>query len=467
MNGRTWQVAIVGTFDVENYGDLLFPIIAQAELSKRLGAVHLQRFSYNSRPAEQWPYPVTSLSELPGQAEHLDGLLIGGGFLIRFDKLVAEGYGPASPSIHHPTGYWLTPALIALQHATPVIWNAPGMHCNNIPEWAAPLVKLALEQSQYVRVRDNLSRDALAALSSEIDIEVLPDTAFGLPDLIDEQQPSRPFIHLCEQAGLTGPYIVIHAIHVIEPFLRLFEQHPQAFEHYQFLVLPIGPVLGDDPSIVTRHLPHAISLPFWPEPLLLAEILSQAQAVIGHSYHLAISALAFGVPVFCSADLTAGKYTALADFKSLHALPDVETIDARWFLDRAGKTRPCAAAQAAAQQVNTHWDQVATIIKRGKTSSAQALDAFWQGLPILLETAAEHRDTPHIETAPSVVDTDLAGERAVLHARLSTQQQQITSLNQRLAQSEAKVLELQDSSSFRITAPLRSIARGLRTLRER
>src|SRR5207253_5746895 len=142
--------------------------------------------------------------------------------------------------------------------------------------------------------------------------------------------------------------------HMVEPFLRLFEQYPQAFEHYQFLALPIGPVLGDHPSIVTRHLPHAISLPEWPEPLLLAEILSRAEAVIGHSYHLAISALAFGVPVFCSADLSAGKYTALADFESLHALPDVETIDAQWFLDRAGKTRPCAAAQAAALQVSTH-----------------------------------------------------------------------------------------------------------------
>lgn len=175
---------------------------------------------------------------------------------------------------------------------------------------------MALEQSQYVRVRDALSRDALGALTQQAEIEVLPDTAFGLPRLIDEQQPGAEFVRLREQAGLTGPYIVIHAIHVVESFVKLFEDHAEAFQGYQFLVVPIGPVLGDDPSVIAARLPQAITLSFWPEPLLMAEILSQAQAVIGHSYHLAITALAFGVPVFCSADLTTGKYTALAEFDS-------------------------------------------------------------------------------------------------------------------------------------------------------
>ncbi|MCW1247327.1 polysaccharide pyruvyl transferase family protein, partial [Pseudomonas sp. SAICEU22] len=190
-------------------------------------------------------------------------------------------------------------------------------------------------------------------------------------------------------AGLTGPYIVIHAIHVVESFMKLFENHPEAFQDYQFLVVPIGPVLGDDPSVIAGRLPGAITLSFWPEPLLMAEIISQAQAVIGHSYHLAITALAFGVPVFCSADLTTGKYTALAGFDSLHALPDPATIDPQWFVARLGKTRPTPAAQAAADQLVDHWDRVAAIIRQGKTSSQPVLGAFLQHLPNLLEAAAE------------------------------------------------------------------------------
>ncbi len=458
---RGWQVAIFGTFDVENYGDLLFPIIAEAELGRRLGPVELHRFSYHEKRRPEWPYAVTSLTELPGMAASLDGVLIGGGFLIRFDKVVAHGYGPPTADIHHPTGYWLTPALIALQHAIPVIWNAPGMHCNDVPPWARPLLTMALEQSQYVRVRDALTRDTLGALAQHADIDVLPDTAFGLPNLIDEQQPSAEFIRLREHAGLTGPYIVIHAIHVVESFMKLFENHPEAFQDYQFLVVPIGPVLGDDPSVIAGRLPGAITLSFWPEPLLMAEIISQAQAVIGHSYHLAITALAFGVPVFCSADLTTGKYTALAGFDSLHALPDPATIDPQWFVARLGKTRPSLAAQAAADQLVDHWDRVAAIIRQGKTSSQPVLGAFLQHLPNLLEAAAEGDEPALAESSIKPV----VPEPGTLEPPPNlAQQQRIVQLSQQLALSDARMLELQNSNSFRMTAPLRSIARGIRNL---
>lgn len=463
---HTWQVAICGTFDVENYGDLLFPIIAEAELARRLGRVELHRFSYHEKKPPEWPYAVTSLTELPHVAARLDGVLIGGGFLIRFDKVVAHGYGPTTPDIHHPTGYWLTPALIALQHAIPVIWNAPGMHCNGIPDWARPLLTMALEQSQYVRVRDALTRDTLGALTQRAEIEVLPDTAFGLPRLIDEQQPCAEFIRLRESAGLTGPYIVIHAIHVVESFVKLFEDQPEAFQDYQFLVVPIGPVLGDDPSVIAARLPGAITLAVWPEPLLMAEIISQAQAVIGHSYHLAITALAFGVPVFCSADLTTGKYTALAGFDSLHALPEAGTIDPQWFVSRVGKTRPSPAALEAADRLVEHWDRVATIIRQGKTSSQPALGAFMQHLPNLLEAAVQGHGPLAVESTAShiVPEPGIIEPAPDLAAQDLAQQHRIVQLSQQLALSDARMLELQNSNSFRMTAPLRSIARGIRNL---
>ena len=161
MRDREWQIGLCGTFDVENYGDLLFPLIAEAELTERLGTVKLHRFSYHARTPPNWPYTVTSVTEFPRMAAILDGVLIGGGFIIRFDKEVAPGYSPPTPEIHHPTGYWLTPALIALQHGIPLIWNVPGMDCNDIPGWAEPLMQLALAHSRYIRVRDEPSRAAL------------------------------------------------------------------------------------------------------------------------------------------------------------------------------------------------------------------------------------------------------------------------------------------------------------------
>src|SRR5205085_5664214 len=137
-------------------------------------------FSYHTKTSSRWPYAVTSVTELPQMINHLDAMLIGGGFLIRFDKEVAPGYAPPRPAIHHPTGYWLTPALLALQHNVPLIWNAPGMHCNEIPAWADPLMKLAFSLGRYIAVRDAPSQAALARFADKEPITVVPDTAFGI-----------------------------------------------------------------------------------------------------------------------------------------------------------------------------------------------------------------------------------------------------------------------------------------------
>jgi lipopolysaccharide transport system ATP-binding protein len=109
------EIGIAGTFDVQNLGDLLFPIIAEAELRHRLGPLNVHRFSYAEKHPPDWPYRVESVAALPQRTADLDAMLIGGGHLIRFDKAVAPGYGPPHPDIHHPTGYWLMPALLALQ----------------------------------------------------------------------------------------------------------------------------------------------------------------------------------------------------------------------------------------------------------------------------------------------------------------------------------------------------------------
>jgi lipopolysaccharide transport system ATP-binding protein len=429
INLPSRHIGIVGTFDVQNYGDLLFPLLAEAELSRRLGPIHLHRLSYHAREAPPWPYPVTSLTELPELLNELDGLLIGGGFIIRFDKFVAPDYESPSPYIHHPTGYWLTPALMALQQGKPLVWNAPGMHCNPIPDWAAPLLRLALEHSACVRVRDALSCDALQAICPNAQIEVLPDTAFALPRLLNDKQPSNAFTRLCNEVGLGPLYIVIHALSLAEPYIRMLENDPEAFAEFQIVLIPIGPVIDDDSALLAARLPQAIRLPFWPDPLLLAEILANAQALIGYSYHLAITGLVFGVPVFCLADMSCGKYTALARFPGLHTLAPGQPPSVSWFLQYTGKADPSEQACAAMQALDDYWDQTAALIKRGRSRPAPPFAAFWQDLPNLLEDPA---------------------------------QSSWLQLREQLARSEAQVQLLKNSRSLRLTAPLRVIGSALR-----
>jgi hypothetical protein len=384
MNEREWRIGIVGTFDVGNYGDLLFPLIAEGELRQRLGAVKVVPFSYHAKGAPDWPYTVTSVAELPERVADLDALLIGGGFLIRFDKDVAPGYEPPDPSIQHPTGYWLTPALIALQRGIPVVWNAPGMHLNDVPRWARPLLRLALDLSAYVAVRDEPSRATLAQFAKGDRIAVVPDTGFGISRLLPTE-PSRELEQLLKVAGITAPYVVVQAADSMSWFPPFVSANQQHLSGLQFVALPIGPVLGDDAS----NLPGFVELPAWPDPLLLAELISHASAVVGHSYHLAVTALTSGVPVFTWIDLSVGKFTALRDFETIYPLSAVEESGAEWFVSRVGKRKPLPALETNLRLLADHWDRAAAAIRKGTdASTGAAVGKFWQSLPILLEEHA-------------------------------------------------------------------------------
>src|SRR4029078_12111547 len=102
------------------YGDLLFPLLAQAALTKRDPRLQIRPFSVNGRAQPAWPFAVSATADLPDAMPHLAAMLIGGGEIVRF----ATGYPVPTPSdANLPVSYWLVPALIAVMAGKPLIWN--------------------------------------------------------------------------------------------------------------------------------------------------------------------------------------------------------------------------------------------------------------------------------------------------------------------------------------------------------
>jgi lipopolysaccharide transport system ATP-binding protein len=383
------EIGICGTFDLENYGDLLFPIVAEKELNQRLGPLRMHRFSYASKAPPAWPYTVEALTDLPALAVHLDGLIVGGGHLIRFDKAIAPGYGPLSPAIHHPTGYWLTPMLIALQNGCPVVWNAPGTY-GEIPDWAEPLMELVLRQSSYLSVRDDTSRQALQRFAGQREIAVVPDSVFGIARLMPAENPSTEYLALRDSLGLKGDYLIVQANADLEAFTRLLQNHPLLGRAYPIVILPVGPVHGDAAPRSDENIPNSIRLPAWPSPLLIAELIGHAAAVVGTSMHLAITAISYGVPVFRPATAFAGKYSILSDFASVMPFDAATGMDPDWFASHIGRTAPPSGLTAIHHQLSAHWDCIADCIA-APDSSASALESlghFWESMPNVLEAWA-------------------------------------------------------------------------------
>jgi lipopolysaccharide transport system ATP-binding protein len=318
-------------------------------------------------------------------------------------------------------------------------------------------MQVALGRSGYVSVRDEPSRQALARFAPPSGIAVVPDTAFGIGQLLDADRPSPDMVRLRESVGLGDRYVIVQATRGLPAFAHLVRDHPEIFEDRQLVVVSIGPVLGDDVALFGSDLPGSIRLPSWPSPLLLAELIGHSSAVVGVSLHMAITALAVGVPVFRPADIEGGgKYAVLSGFDTVAHFAREPAIDPRWFAARLGRTPPGPAVRAAVTRLSDHWDAMARVLASGdgKRANLETLSWFWHSLPNLLEEWSARPEAAAAQGDAAVGARDrqiraLEGQLADAHAAIDDR--------------DRKMAALHDSKSWRITAPLRMLGRRLLT----
>jgi hypothetical protein len=391
---RIIRIGMVGTFDVANFGDLLFPLLARHELSKRLGPVEIRTYSYNARDETAWPFAVTALERLPAEIGSLDLLLIGGGDIIRFDPLVALDYRPNSPDIHHPSGFWLAPIFLAHTARVPVAWNAPGLP-REIPPWASSLVRAGVAVSSYVSVRDHGSREFLERATGSAPVTVVPDSAFGAAGLL----PDRP-----RAAG----YLVLQSRpHATEWVGRVRELLPD--DDLELVFAPVGPALGDlirPPA----ELPAGATFRAAGHPLEMLGLIAGSSGVVGPSLHLAITALAFGRPVLRPTASRLSKYSMFRGLRGVHEM-DAGKHDA---IDGAALLPDPGQLLEAHRQLERHWDTIAGLAVDSAATTRQPrkwepmMMDCWQRLPSQLERTSR---LSRLRTELQIVRTRMARYR--------------------------------------------------------
>ena len=406
-------VGVVGTFDVANFGDLLFPLIAEAELSRRLGPIEVRRYSHRPMASPPWPFAVDPISRLIETVDELELLVVGGGHLVRFDTTVAPGYEAVESGIPHPGGYWLSPTIVAAAAGVPVAWNALGVS-SGTPDWARPLLAQVVAAADYVSVRDGDSLAELQAVSPTSAIRLVPDSAFGIQPVLDALEVTLPD-GLGQSLG-GRPYVIVQPSAGLRPAAEPIRAAAAALAEagMALIELPISPVLGDEIGRLGDLGPSAIPVADVVEPAVLARLVAGAHAVVVHSFHGSVVALAHGVPVFRAAMPEGTKYHALASFAGVRTIDPAGSLGED-ILRAAG--RP-AASDIVAQisQLAEHWDRVAALVdapddaaRRSRQLAARRIVAE---LPMLLSAAM----------AGAVTDVRKAADadRRTLEARLAT-----------------------------------------------
>jgi len=371
-----------GTFDVRNYGDLLFPPVLRHELGKRIPEVEVECFSYYEKAPPDWPFAVSPVSRLPDLIHSFDAVVIGGGHLIRFDKEIAAGYYPPSPDLHHPTSYWLFPAMLALEANVPLAWSAVGAS-PELPQWGCELLREVLRASAYISARDAATQRSLQELAGEREVLLVPDTVFGIRDLqLRKQTNGRKYVVIQATPHLT-PYA--DSIRRLLVWLKS--------QQYDVVLLPISPALGDDAAILKDILGASATVASWTDPAEAVNVIANAAAVMGVSLHLSVTALAYGVPVIRPFENTLTKYQPLHDLPGVFALEKYGEQPDPVHQAIANGGERSEAIEGFCVTLGRHWDRIGEIVTTPQPKRSSKLAAFFQRLPFLLEEepAAEHR----------------------------------------------------------------------------
>jgi lipopolysaccharide transport system ATP-binding protein len=474
------RIAIVGTFDVSNFGDLLFPLVAKTELEERIEGIEIRRYSYRRMQAGTWPYEVRSLGDLADDIAETDLLIVGGGHLVRFDKSVADGYEPTEPDTHHPTGYWLAPTLLARAYGVPIAWNALGVSPDT-PAWARPLLAEAVSAADYVSVRDEPSARELAALEAGTTIRIVPDTAWGVHRHADGVDLDR----YLEDVGVSRPYVLVQPSPLLLERAADIRAAARAARELgrSVLELPISPALGDRPGLLALEQPVA-QPEDWPAPKLLAEVIANADAAIAQSLHLSIAALAAGVPVHRVKGPPGSKYEVLETLDGVslwNGNGDAATI----MRTALGRREPGQEVTERMTQLAAHWDAIAALVGEKRVPdtrlTARALTARTAGLEAAVvrddvATEAQRRiatleeqlgrlsTTVEKERLASAEARLCAEERTVLLEQLEAAEHDRAALvttQQELRRLSEFTQTLLASPGYRLMSPLRRVGRSV------
>lgn len=315
MASRPPSVAIWGTFDVDNYGDHLFPRIARRELGARIPGISVDAFSpfgwqHPTRLDDRSAPPVLPMGErterrLDEVAARYDAVLVGGGELLHLDdRLLRHFYDvdPARLDAVRPSGWFLEALGAAREQRCPVLWHGLGVPFD-LDDERALRVRAALAPRSALTVRDPHSADRLRAAGVDADIAIVPDSALVVDRLFPPAELDRRLARLRSAGAFpAGPALVLQGCDLLvpsapaiaealRPVLRDGEVEPVLVETGRCrkdgeFADALGVALGGGVKRV----------PATAEVADLVAVLAGAAAVVGSSLHAAVTALAFRRP---------------------------------------------------------------------------------------------------------------------------------------------------------------------------
>ncbi|MDQ1567196.1 MAG: hypothetical protein QOF96_2076 [Actinomycetota bacterium] len=448
------RVALWGTFDVDNYGDHLFPRVAAHELRRRLPEAVVDAYSPYG-----WLHPTgldggRAASPLgpwsPERARRLAAshhlVVVGGGELIHLnDPLLAPVYETTADELRRmaPSRFFVEGLGPDLEADCPVVWHGVGV------PWApdgdgARRLRAALAPRPYVTVRDRHSARRLAEAGVDRPVDVVPDSALLVERILPRQLLRERLDRLRAGGGYPGPdspalvvqgcdLLLPHLDAVVEATTRWQAARPVPLD---VVVVETGPCRGD--GVFADALERALEtgpvrrLPAGASVEDLAAAIAGAGVFLGSSLHGAITALAYGRPFVLLNLMGEAKLDGFGDLTGLDRCVVHTAAEIVPALDGAlTDPAPPGLLSDLQHRVDRHFDRLAEL--------------------------ASDRAAARPEVGP---DPALAADAVADH--LGRLQDELDASRRRAGAAERELAALQATRTFRVLAPARGLYGRLR-----
>lgn len=483
--GSPVRIGLWGTFDLENYGDMLFPLVMEAELLRRVPGASIRRFSPvgyaglnrfdAGRPSEglgAWsPERVAEL------ADQLDLVVVGGGEIIHTrDEVLGPHYGLPGEELRSraPSRFFIEGLGPDLEREVPVIWSSVGIPFD--PE-EPDRFQAAVEGRPYVTVRDETSRERLAGLG--VTADVVPDPVLLLPRLWGPDLLERRLRHLRAMGWFPpeGWTVVAQGnragVRHAEDLAAALDRIAVGREDPTVMIVATGPCHGDEEfaDVLQRHL----RTPARRVPAAglqdIAAAVAASDGFVGSSLHGNITAFAYGRPHVA---LGWGGETKLAGFAEAVGAPEClapAPEDAPAAFEKMESLGPRPEVLAALQaRSDAHFDRVAELAVEASARGQGTAAAGEAGAEDLRDGSARLREAYRARGRLLATGRWAAADRvarlerevAALREEVGWLRGRVPELEEELAAKHGELEELRATRTFRYTAGLRGLYGRLR-----
>ena len=394
------KIGFVGTFDVANYGDCLFPVVYKHLLEERIDGLEFSYYSPLAQSAQIMDYgPIKPLPEkLSNITFDEDALILCGGETLWLGHSAGTFNFPSS-TLSAFARLWLGPTLAASKGDTDFY-----VHCVGMPhaQLEAPgAIAQALSSATKVCVRDEVTAKRLGH-----HFPVKVDPVFALSTMKSAEEWGAELKKWLPDGYTPGNYL---AAHISSPYLvndlrDWCEQVAAVAKNngMPILMVPVCHFMDDRHTLETArsilielgidearvHLPPYESK----DIIATAALLGMSGGVITSSLHACVTAASFGAPFagYVGKGKGNGKHrqTLLAagiDYGMAMDIPDIS----RTFADALQQDRDASRKEAISRGL-VGFEELAESLKvrRGspKVLTQAAIDA------VLLHDTAPTRD---------------------------------------------------------------------------